>query len=149
MFSFAELLGALRAGQELRPAGALGLAVETVGELRSLTVHPHRDVQYLVEVTLLQAKRVRGLWIYLPLALAAWYLTEISGVHATVAGVALGLMTRVHSGPGEENSPADPPAGVGLDASAAHFSSSLDAPAPGADFDDPQSLGDSLGNDSG
>lgn len=56
---------------------------------------------------LLQARRVRGLWIYLPLALLAWYLVEISGVHATVAGVALGLMTRVHSGPGEESSPAE------------------------------------------
>ena len=31
----------------------------------------------------------------------------MSGVHATVAGVALGLMTRVHNGPGEENSPAE------------------------------------------
>ncbi|MET8339526.1 Na+/H+ antiporter NhaA [Streptosporangium canum] len=56
---------------------------------------------------LLQARRVRGLWLYLPLALLAWYLVEISGVHATVAGVALGLMTRVHSGPGEESSPAE------------------------------------------
>jgi NhaA family Na+:H+ antiporter len=56
---------------------------------------------------LLQARRVRGLWIYLPLALIAWYLIEISGVHATVAGVALGLMTRVHSGPGEESTPGE------------------------------------------
>ncbi|MEV8636736.1 Na+/H+ antiporter NhaA [Streptosporangium sp. NPDC051023] len=56
---------------------------------------------------LLQAKRVHGLWAYLPLALLAWYLVEISGVHATVAGVALGLMTRVHSGPGEDRSPAE------------------------------------------
>jgi Na+:H+ antiporter, NhaA family len=56
---------------------------------------------------LLQARRVRRLWIYLPLALIAWYLVEISGVHATVAGVALGLMTRVHSGPGEESSPSE------------------------------------------
>lgn len=56
---------------------------------------------------LLQAKRVRGLAIYLPLALGAWYFVEMSGVHATVAGVALGLMTRVHNGPGEENSPAE------------------------------------------
>nr|BFE85479.1 hypothetical protein GCM10020093_080800 [Planobispora longispora] len=54
---------------------------------------------------LLQARRVRGAWIYVPLALIAWYLVEISGVHPTVAGVALGLVTRVHSAPGEENSP--------------------------------------------
>ncbi len=56
---------------------------------------------------LLQARRVRGPWTYLPLALLAWYFVEISGVHATVAGVALGLMTRVHSAPGEEHSPAE------------------------------------------
>ncbi|SNS93129.1 Na+:H+ antiporter, NhaA family [Streptosporangium subroseum] len=56
---------------------------------------------------LLQARRVRGLWIYLPLALVAWYLIEISGVHATVAGVALGLMTRVHSDSCEESSPGE------------------------------------------
>ncbi|MEV6861233.1 Na+/H+ antiporter NhaA [Streptosporangium subroseum] len=56
---------------------------------------------------LLQARRVRGLWIYLPLALVAWYLIEISGVHATVAGVALGLMTRVHSDSREESSPGE------------------------------------------
>ncbi|WP_433249640.1 Na+/H+ antiporter NhaA [Streptosporangium sp. CA-135522] len=56
---------------------------------------------------LLQARHVRGLWLYLPLALLAWYLVEISGVHATVAGVALGLMTRVRSGPDEDRSPAE------------------------------------------
>lgn len=56
---------------------------------------------------LLQARRVRGPWIYLPIALLAWYLVELSGVHATVAGVALGLMTRVRNDPGEENSPAE------------------------------------------
>ncbi|GHH71737.1 Na(+)/H(+) antiporter NhaA 3 [Streptosporangium violaceochromogenes] len=56
---------------------------------------------------LLQARRVRGVGIYLPLALLAWYFVELSGVHATVAGVALGLMTRVHSGPGEDSSPAE------------------------------------------
>ncbi|MFD1497999.1 Na+/H+ antiporter NhaA [Streptosporangium lutulentum] len=56
---------------------------------------------------LLQARRVRGLWIYLPLALVTWYLIEISGVHATVAGVALGLVTRVRGGPGEESSPGE------------------------------------------
>ncbi|GAA4236501.1 NhaA family Na+:H+ antiporter [Streptosporangium album] len=64
-------------------------------------------VALIVLYGVLQARRVRGLWIYLPLALLSWYSIEISGVHATVAGVALGLMTRVHSGPGEESSPAE------------------------------------------
>lgn len=37
--------------------------------------------------------QVRALWFYVPLALMIWYLTLESGVHATLAGVALGLLT--------------------------------------------------------
>lgn len=55
----------------------------------------------------LQARHVKGLWIYLPLALASWYFVEVSGVHATVAGVALGLLTRVTTTKDEESSPAE------------------------------------------
>ncbi|MFI2369408.1 Na+/H+ antiporter NhaA [Streptomyces sp. NPDC018833] len=40
-------------------------------------------------------RRVHGWYWYLPLALAIWGLTHASGVHATVAGVAMGLMLRV------------------------------------------------------
>ncbi len=36
-----------RPGEELCPAGALGLAVEGVGQLRTVGVHPDRDVQHL------------------------------------------------------------------------------------------------------
>jgi NhaA family Na+:H+ antiporter len=36
---------------------------------------------------------VRALWLYVPLALVIWYFTLESGVHATLAGVALGLLT--------------------------------------------------------
>ncbi|MEV0582898.1 Na+/H+ antiporter NhaA [Nonomuraea sp. NPDC050310] len=43
----------------------------------------------------LQAKRAGSLWIYLPLGLIAWGCLEASGVHATVAGVALGLLTNI------------------------------------------------------
>ncbi|NRQ34164.1 Na+/H+ antiporter NhaA, partial [Nonomuraea sp. NN258] len=56
---------------------------------------------------LLQRKGVRSPWIHLPLALAAWYAVEVSGVHATVAGVALGLLTRVRSTEFERTSPAE------------------------------------------
>lgn len=72
-----------------------------------------RVVMLLVSIALialygfLQSKRVKGLWIYLPLALAAWYFIEVSGVHATVAGVALGLLTRVSTAEDEESSPAE------------------------------------------
>ncbi|GAA0933511.1 Na+/H+ antiporter NhaA [Nonomuraea longicatena] len=55
----------------------------------------------------LQHKRVKGMWIYVPLALLAWYFVEISGVHATVAGVALGLLTRVWTRDDEERSPSE------------------------------------------
>ncbi|MEU0218966.1 Na+/H+ antiporter NhaA [Streptomyces sp. NPDC006265] len=40
-------------------------------------------------------RRVHGWYWYLPLALAIWGLMYNSGVHATVAGVAMGLLLRV------------------------------------------------------
>lgn len=55
----------------------------------------------------LQKRRVRSAWIYLPLALAVWVLVHDSGIHATVAGVALGLLTRVRADPDEAASPAE------------------------------------------
>jgi NhaA family Na+:H+ antiporter len=36
---------------------------------------------------------IRALWFYVPMAFAIWYFTLESGVHATLAGVALGFMT--------------------------------------------------------
>jgi Na+:H+ antiporter, NhaA family len=56
---------------------------------------------------LLQHRRVRSAWIYVPLALVTWAVMHESGVHATVAGVALGLLTRVRPDPGETESPAE------------------------------------------
>lgn len=55
----------------------------------------------------LQHRRVRSPWVYLPLALAVWALVHASGVHATVAGVALGLLTRVRPDADEHESPAE------------------------------------------
>ncbi|WP_327088207.1 Na+/H+ antiporter NhaA [Nonomuraea sp. NBC_01738] len=55
----------------------------------------------------LQAKRVKGAWIYVMLAVLAWYFVEVSGLHATVAGVALGLLTRVWARDDEERSPSE------------------------------------------
>ena len=51
--------------------------------------------------------RRAGLLLYLPLFLLTWYLTHESGVHATVAGVALGLATRVSPDPGERKPPGE------------------------------------------
>jgi Na+:H+ antiporter, NhaA family len=41
-------------------------------------------------------------WAYLPLALVVWIAAHESGVHATIAGVALGLMTPAHPVKGRE-----------------------------------------------
>jgi NhaA family Na+:H+ antiporter len=55
----------------------------------------------------LQRRRVSSAVIYLPLAAATWWLVHESGVHATIAGVALGLLTRVRPDDGEHESPAE------------------------------------------
>ncbi|MET0741255.1 MAG: Na+/H+ antiporter NhaA [Candidatus Nanopelagicales bacterium] len=55
----------------------------------------------------LQRRRVRSTWIYVPLVFAVWTLVHESGVHATIAGVLLGLLTRVRPDPGEHHSPAE------------------------------------------
>ncbi|MGW3493982.1 Na+/H+ antiporter NhaA [Streptomyces sp. NPDC001020] len=47
---------------------------------------------------------VRGWYVYVPLALVIWGLMYNSGVHATIAGVAMGLMLRCHRHEGEERS---------------------------------------------
>lgn len=41
----------------------------------------------------LQWRRVSGWYLYLPLGVACWWCLYASGIHATVAGVALGLLT--------------------------------------------------------
>ena len=54
-------------------------------------------------------QKIRGeswLW-YVPLAVAIWWFTHESGIHATVAGVAMGLLTRVRLDAGEAKSPAE------------------------------------------
>ena len=53
-----------------------------------------------------QWRRVRTPLVLLPPALAGWWLVHESGVHATIAGVALGLLTRTRPDPGEEQAPA-------------------------------------------
>ncbi|MFI1681933.1 MULTISPECIES: Na+/H+ antiporter NhaA [unclassified Streptomyces] len=62
----------------------------------------------LVVFWLLLRKRVRGWYIYVPLALATWGLMYNSGIHATIAGVAMGLMLRCHKeDESEEHSPGE------------------------------------------
>ncbi|MEU8524039.1 Na+/H+ antiporter NhaA [Streptomyces sp. NPDC048629] len=53
----------------------------------------------------LQRFRVRGWWWYVPLGVTIWALMYNSGVHATVAGVAMGLILRTTRDKGEAASP--------------------------------------------
>ncbi|HZJ05483.1 MAG TPA: Na+/H+ antiporter NhaA [Nocardioidaceae bacterium] len=55
----------------------------------------------------LQQLRVQTSLIYLPLAVAAWWFMYESGIHATIAGVTLGLLTRVLPDKAENRSPAE------------------------------------------
>ncbi|MDX3534292.1 Na+/H+ antiporter NhaA [Streptomyces sp. MB09-01] len=50
---------------------------------------------------------VRGWYVYVPLALVIWGLMYNSGVHSTIAGVAMGLMLRCTRREGEEHSPGE------------------------------------------
>lgn len=54
----------------------------------------------------LQRQRISSAWIYVPVGLLTWYALHESGIHATIAGVALGLLTRVRPDPDEAESPA-------------------------------------------
>ncbi|MCX4534288.1 Na+/H+ antiporter NhaA [Streptomyces sp. NBC_00841] len=56
---------------------------------------------------LLLRKNVRGWYVYIPLALVIWGLMYNSGIHATIAGVAMGLMLRCTRREGEEHSPGE------------------------------------------
>jgi NhaA family Na+:H+ antiporter len=56
---------------------------------------------------LAQWQRITSPLIYVPLALAVWYAVHAAGIHATIAGVALGLLMRVKKDPGESDAPVD------------------------------------------
>ena len=62
-------------------------------------------VELLVGYAILQRLRTRTSFVYVPLAAGIWWFTLQSGIHATVAGVAMGLLTRVHPDMDEERSP--------------------------------------------
>lgn len=53
----------------------------------------------------LNASAVPNWLVYVPLAVLVWVLTHESGVHATIAGVAMGLMMRTTKQKGETQSP--------------------------------------------
>ncbi len=59
-----------------------------------------------VAYAMAQRARIRSSFLYVPLAVVTWIAMYNAGIHATIAGVALGLLTRVRTDPGEECSPA-------------------------------------------
>ena len=56
---------------------------------------------------LLQNRKVTSKFIFLPLAIVIWYAMFRSGIHATIAGVAMGLLMRVRKTEAEQLSPCD------------------------------------------
>ena len=54
----------------------------------------------------LQRRRVRAWWVYVPLGVVVWAAVHDAGIHATIAGVLLGLLTRVRPDDDEEFAPA-------------------------------------------
>ncbi|MFG2739457.1 Na+/H+ antiporter NhaA [Streptomyces chartreusis] len=61
----------------------------------------------LVVFYVLQRRRVRGWWWYVPLGVVIWTLLYNGGIHATVAGVAMGLILRTVHDQDEKASPAE------------------------------------------
>ncbi len=110
----------------------------------------------LVVFYLLQRFRVRGWWWYVPLAVVIWTLTYNGGVHATVAGVAIGLILRCarDQDAGEDASPGERAehllrpvsAGVAVPLFALFAAGvSISAPVLGQVFTRPEPLGVVLG----
>ena len=56
---------------------------------------------------LLQNQKVTSKFVFLPLAIVIWYAMFRSGIHATIAGVAMGLLMRVRKTEAEQLSPCD------------------------------------------
>lgn len=64
-------------------------------------------VVLLAVYALLQRRGVRAWWVYVPIALMTWGLVHEAGVHATIAGMALALLTRARPRGDEAHAPAE------------------------------------------
>ncbi|WP_405956561.1 Na+/H+ antiporter NhaA [Streptomyces phaeochromogenes] len=88
--------------------------VDDLGAILIIAVFFTADLNYwalagafagLIVFYLLQRLRVRGWWWYLPLGVTVWALMYNGGIHATVAGVAMGLILRTTRDESEQESP--------------------------------------------
>jgi Na+:H+ antiporter, NhaA family len=82
----------------------LVIAIVYTSHLRTLPLLG--AVAGLVVFWLLQRRRFTRWWLTVPLAVVIWALVHESGIHATVAGVALGLLVPATAGDGD-TSPAE------------------------------------------
>lgn len=64
-------------------------------------------VVLLLAYALLQKFNLTKWYLLVPLGLMIWWATYQSGIHATVAGIAIAMLTRVQHRDGEESSPAE------------------------------------------
>ncbi len=63
-------------------------------------------VALLALYAFLQHRRVTTAWLYVPIAVGTWVAVHAAGIHATIAGVALALLTRVRKDHYEQEAPA-------------------------------------------
>jgi NhaA family Na+:H+ antiporter len=82
----------------------LVIAVVYTGSVRLLPMAG--SIVLLAVFWLLQRRRLTAWWLTVPLAVVIWALVHAAAVHATVAGVALGLLIPV-TGNGRDESPAE------------------------------------------
>ena len=85
------------------------VAIAVIGIFYGATINSKYLVVSLLAIVafgLLQRTSVTSLAAYLPLAAISWYALHHSGIHATVAGVALGLVMRNKKHDDETSSPA-------------------------------------------
>ena len=61
----------------------------------------------LILFGVMQKRSIKGWYLYTPLAVLIWYFVHESGVHATVAGIAMGLLMNMTKKPGEDQSAGD------------------------------------------
>jgi NhaA family Na+:H+ antiporter len=74
------------------------VAITIIAVFYTRSLHPALLLAALVPIVMfgwLTQRRVTRWWLLLPLALVAWGLVHASGVHATVAGIVLGLIVPV------------------------------------------------------
>jgi Na+:H+ antiporter, NhaA family len=86
------------------------IAIVIIAVFYSSTIKPLSliaAIALLAVYYLLQRFRVKGWWLYLPLAAVIWVMVHDSGIHATAAGVAMGLLMRVTPDEGEHESPGE------------------------------------------